>query len=222
MSQSTLRQLNPSGNLKQTWNKEDVILVVKRIGSIAIMKESEESEDWAPGFTAPAFSYCFPFLSSALSQLCTEVEHEEEVKVILDIISAHSRLREEDPDIDTQDARALERSSLRNPRYLPHYDMLNDLFVILDKVPYNLETDVSVVLREVARSCSGQAGASNVSSDEVTRLLSGLVSEKECIRLASLDCLLILSDELKKMKRARRRSSSLCCSVLKSQRQQLQ
>ena len=194
ISYAIFRQRNALRTYKENWNLNNLIQTIQRIASRVIVKH-EDSQEWSSCLTAPAFAFLLPLLSSALTKL---MEKEDIFKTLLDIIGAHARMREEFTDIDNLDTLTVERANLRNPKYLPQYDMFNELLVLLGRSPYHFETDISVVLRDVARSCNGDEESSSVSPKEITVLIASLLKEKDCVRLAALDCLLILSEEIKK------------------------
>jgi hypothetical protein len=107
-------------------------------------------------------------------------------------------MREEFLDIDALETLSVERTNLRHPRFLPQFEMFNDLLVLLERIPYHFETDICNAVHEVARSCSGGEGCSSVTPKEVNRLIAALLKERDVVRLAALDCLFILSKQLRK------------------------
>ena len=97
-----MRFLKPQCQLNPNWCEENLLVAAKRaltiIHDATVTKQvSHKSDHLHPKhkrLSAPAFSYCFPFLKSVLKDCGKAVDGDEDIQVIaLQVLCEHCKLR---------------------------------------------------------------------------------------------------------------------------------
>ena len=196
----TLRRLKLAAPIDKAWTEEPLTAAVKRIVQILFARtarltgeqfdEKTNLQAINRRLTAPAFAYLFPLLSDIIT---SSLDDEEYLLQCLQVVSEHLKMREDSLD-DVLDLENLDadRIPLKNPGFLPRFDVYESLIELLKKVPDHLDNSVCDVILEVAKCGSGLEGCSTATDREIYKLLESLKEEKESLRFVSLRSLHIL------------------------------
>ncbi|XP_030761834.1 eIF-2-alpha kinase activator GCN1 isoform X2 [Sitophilus oryzae] len=177
----TLRLSRPQCDLDSNWEAEDLNEAMVRVVTL-IHSRTVSSDIPNARFSAPAFSYTFPFLKYSLTSFYAK-NNEEFVHDGLQIISEHAKLRGNDDSSEVD---------VFHPQYLPTRQMFALLVDIICNSSGRVQAQSEACLLEVARALSGEAGCVIASLDEIDVLLTALQNPTSVVRDAALRALIIM------------------------------
>uniref|UniRef100_A0A1A7WWE1 GCN1 general control of amino-acid synthesis 1-like 1 n=1 Tax=Iconisemion striatum TaxID=60296 RepID=A0A1A7WWE1_9TELE len=183
----TLRLLKPECDLDPAWGQEDLDTAVHRtillLHTHTVPQREGKPGDVAP-LSAPAFSFCFPFLNVTLGESSGSTEETENIMSrALQVINVHSQLRAA---TDMDDSIIDENGS----ELLPRVNMLQLLIRIISTATPRLQVLASQCLTALCVSAGGGDGCAVAEQPEIDVLLDALLSPCFSVRDAALRGLL--------------------------------
>uniref|UniRef100_A0A1A8L3W7 GCN1 general control of amino-acid synthesis 1-like 1 n=2 Tax=Nothobranchius pienaari TaxID=704102 RepID=A0A1A8L3W7_9TELE len=183
----TLRLLKPECDLDPAWAQEDLDTASHRtillLHTHTVPQREGKTGDVAP-LSAPAFSFCFPFLNATLGESSGSTEEMENIMSrALQVINVHSQLR---ATTDMDDSVIDENG----PELLPRVNMLQLLIRIISTATPRLQVLASQCLTALCVSAGGGDGCAVAEQPEIDVLLGALLSPCFSVRDAALSGLL--------------------------------
>eukprot|EP00090_Calanus_glacialis_P034085 TRINITY_DN5691_c0_g1_i1.p1 TRINITY_DN5691_c0_g1~~TRINITY_DN5691_c0_g1_i1.p1 ORF type:complete len:2002 (-),score=813.41 TRINITY_DN5691_c0_g1_i1:71-5326(-) len=176
----TAHVIKPAYQTPFSWSSEQLKLSLAKtvaklhVATVAPKHLDDGEEDTSCPLTAPAFSFCFLVIKSALKK---HVTNTEVLMQGFDIISEHTGLRGSDDD---------EEEDLFHPKYLPRTELLTLLVDMIGLTEGTVQQMAVKCLIDCAGCASAEAGCAEATLGEVSSLLSATQSEVDAVRDAAL------------------------------------
>ncbi|XP_069038064.1 stalled ribosome sensor GCN1 [Lepisosteus oculatus] len=186
----TLRLLKPACQLDEAWGQEELGAATRRAVELlhahTVPHREGRPEHGVQPLSAPAFSFCFPFLRAVLTDTPNDGEEAEALLVqALQVINEHAQLRSAGaaPELLMDES---------GPELLPRVSMLLLLTRLIGTGAPRLQVLASRCLTAVCASAGGGRGCAVAEQEEIDVLLQALLSPCFAVRDAALRGLLEL------------------------------
>ncbi|KAI9565775.1 hypothetical protein GHT06_009568 [Daphnia sinensis] len=171
----TLRLVKPMCDLDSAWETESLDDASRRV-----LKQLIGAT--ATPFSAPTFTYCFPFIRGTLKLLSSK--EEALAAQGIQLIERHAGLRSVGQPGQT--------NPQNSPRLLPLKEMMELLIQLIGTTSGREQQTAYSALLEVAAAATGKPGCAVATDEEINCLLHGLESSVDSVRDACLHSLSVL------------------------------